>query len=224
MGPSVSNSPNSIPDSLHQPFVALLLSIADEKFFLGHRNSDWTGLGPFLEEDIAFCNIAQDEIAHAQELYKLAAAFTNPQANVIVEANRLAYARPAAERLHANMVELVDDYNWAVAVARQFFYDRYDLLRLPRLAKSTYQPLAQLAGKMLQEISFHVQHFDAWIEKLAGGTEESRRKLQLAVELLWPHALGLFVPPPDQEQLVEAGIYAGDDAQIRQEWLAAEVR
>ena len=195
MGPSVTNSPNSMPDSLHQPFVALLLSIADEKLFLGHRNSDWTGLGPFLEEDIAFCNIAQDEIAHAQELYKLAAAFTNPQADVIVEANRLAYARPATERLHANLVELADDYNWAIAIARQFFYDRYDLLRLPRLEKSSYRQLAALAGKMLQEISFHVQHFDAWIEKLAGGTEESRiRRSQAAAPPDKPTRGPIFAP------------------------------
>ena len=78
----MSNSSESVPNQLHEPFVSLLLSVADEKFFLGHRNSDWTGLGPFLEEDIAFSNIAQDEIAHAQELYKLAAAFTARAAGV----------------------------------------------------------------------------------------------------------------------------------------------
>ena len=100
----MSSSSKLVPHQLHEPFVSLLLSVADEKFFLGHRNSDWTGLGPFLEEDIAFSNIAQDEIAHAQELYKLAAVFTAPKDDLLTEANRLAYARPAEERLSARLV------------------------------------------------------------------------------------------------------------------------
>ncbi len=215
----MSNSSMSVRKELHGPFVSLLLSVADEKFFLGHRNSDWTGLGPFLEEDIAFSNIAQDEIAHAQELYKLAAAFTAPSDDTITEANRLAYARPADERLGARLVELLDDYNWAVAIARQFFYDHYDLVRLPCLQKSSYQPLAELAGKMILEIQFHVAHFDGWISKLAAGTDESKTKLQSAIDQLWPEVLGLFEPLADQQPLTGAGLYPCDDAALQQSWM-----
>ena len=215
----MSSCSNSIPDQLHEPFVSLLLSVADEKFFLGHCNSDWTGLGPLLEEDIAFSNIAQDEIAHAQELYKLAAAFTAPADDTITEANRLAYARPAEERLSARLVELVDDYNWAVAIARQFFYDRYDLVRLPILQQSSYQPLADLAGKMILEIQFHVAHFDGWISKLAAGTDESKTKLQSAIDQLWPEVLGLFEPLADQQPLTDAGLYPCDDVALQQAWM-----
>ncbi len=214
----MSNSSKSVPDELRQPFVRLLLSVADEKFFLGHRNSDWTGLGPFLEEDIAFSNIAQDEIAHAQELYKLAAAFTAPTDDILTETNRLAYARPIDERLGARLVELEDDYDWAVAIARQFFYDHYDLVRLPCLQKSSYQPLADLAGKMILEIQFHVAHFDGWVCKLAGGTDESKTKLQSAIDQLWPEALGLFEPITDQQSLAGAGLYPADDAALQQSW------
>ena len=214
----MSSSSKLVPDQLHEPFVSLLLSVADEKFFLGHRNSDWTGLGPFLEEDIAFSNIAQDEIAHAQELYKLAAVFTAPKDDLLTEANRLAYARPAEERLSARLVEGVDDYNWAVAIARQFFYDHYDLVRLPCLQKSSYQPLADLAGKMILEIQFHVAHFDDWVCKLAGGTDESKTKLQNAIEQLWPEALGLFEPLADQQPLTDAGLYPADDVALQQSW------
>jgi len=214
----MSISSKSVPNQLHEPFVSLLLSVADEKFFLGHCNSDWTGLGPLLEEDIAFSNIAQDEIAHAQELYKLAAAFTEPSGDTITEANRLAYARPANERLSARLVELVDDYDWAVAIARQFFYDHYDLVRLPCLQQSSYQPLADLAGKMIQEIQFHVAHFDGWVGKLAGGTDESKNKLESAIDQLWPEALGLFEPIADQQPLADAGLYPADDAALQQSW------
>ncbi len=215
----MSSRSKSVPNQLHEPFVSLLLSVADEKFFLGHRNSDWTGLGPFLEEDIAFSNIAQDEIAHAQELYKLVAAFTAPSEDTITEANRLAYARPADERLGARLVELVDDYNWAVAIARQFFYDHYDLVHLPCLQQSSYQPLAELAGKMILEIQFHVSHFDGWVCKLAAGTDESKTKLQSAIDHLWPEALGLFEPLADQQPLTDAGLYPCDDVALQQAWM-----
>ncbi len=61
----------NLPQDLKEPFADLLLSVADDKFILGHRNSDWTGLAPILEEDIAFSSLAQDEIAHAKALYEL---------------------------------------------------------------------------------------------------------------------------------------------------------
>ncbi len=216
----MATSSKTIPNELRQPMIDFLLCVADEKFFLGHRNSDWTGLGPFLEEDIAFCNIAQDEIAHAQELYKLAAALTAPDRDLTVETNRLAYARPATQRLAANVVVLVDEYDWAVAIARQFFFDHYDRVRLPGLQKSAYTPLAELAGKMILEVSFHTEHFDDWVGKLGKGTADSKTRLQQAVDKLWPEALGLFEPLPDQAQLVSAGIAPGEPDELCREWLA----
>ena len=56
---------DNLPENLKQPMIDLLLAVADDKLMLGHRNSDWTGLGPILEEDIAFSSLAQDDIAHA---------------------------------------------------------------------------------------------------------------------------------------------------------------
>ncbi len=207
-----------IPDNLRPALVRLLLSIADDKLILGHRNGDWTGLGPFLEEDIAFSNIAQDEIAHAQELYKLAAGLTSPGDDVVVQANRLAYTRGAAERWHANLVELADDYDWALAIARQFFFDHFDGVRLPRLQQSCFAPLADLAAKMIQEVTFHKDHFDGWMVRLGQGTDESRARVQAAVDVLWPHAGGLFEPVAGQPDLAAAGLYPGDDRAQRAAW------
>ena len=66
---------------MNDAFRDLLLSIADDKLILGHRNSDWTGLGPILEEDIAFSALAQDDIAHALALYEVIAARTDTTAD-----------------------------------------------------------------------------------------------------------------------------------------------
>src|SRR5574337_462646 len=136
---------NIVPEELRSTLQELLLSVADDKFLLGHRNADWTGLAPILEEDIAFSALAQDDLAHAQALYELVTELTGD------EPNRLAYGRRPEEYRCAALVECEDDFDWAVALVRQFFCGHFDLLRLTRLANSCYKPLRVLAGRLLAE-------------------------------------------------------------------------
>ena len=131
-----------LAENLKAPLVELLLSVADDKLMLGHRNSDWTGLGPILEEDIAFSSLAQDEIAHAQILYELASEFDGRSTDV------LAFGRDPTQFRCAEIVELPDDFDWAFALCRQFFCDHYDALRLGRMARSSYAPLAAIAARL----------------------------------------------------------------------------
>ena len=71
--------------------VDLLLALADDELILGWRNSEWTGIAPFLEEDVAFSSIAQNEIGHARALYELAAR------ELGTDADALAFDRPLEE-------------------------------------------------------------------------------------------------------------------------------
>ncbi|HLJ93659.1 MAG TPA: Phenylacetic acid catabolic protein, partial [Gemmataceae bacterium] len=100
---------------LKRPLVELLLSVADDKFMLGHRNADWTGLAPILEEDIAFSALAQDEIAHASALYEMVAQLQD------TKPDRLAFGRRPEEYRCAAIVELSDGFDWAKALCRNFF-------------------------------------------------------------------------------------------------------
>ena len=104
-----------LTDDLRQPLAQLLLSVADDKFLLGHRNADWTGLAPILEEDIAFSSLAQDELSHATALYQLAAELLG------TTADKLAFGRKPEEYRCAQLVELSDEFNWATALCRNFF-------------------------------------------------------------------------------------------------------
>src|SRR5688572_30079963 len=114
------NPMDQLPDDLKQPLADLLLSVADDKFILGHRNADWTGLAPILEEDIAFSALAQDEIAHAAALYEMVAQLRG------TTADRLAYGRKPDEYRCCALVELSDAFNWATALCRNFFCDHFD--------------------------------------------------------------------------------------------------
>src|SRR6185503_7816753 len=111
------------PEKLKQALAQLVLSVADDKLILGHRNSDWTGLGPILEEDIAFSHLAQDEMAHAQALYQFAGELLGKSAD------ELAFGRTIDQYRCAHIVEVPDDFNWATALARKFFCDHFDLHR-----------------------------------------------------------------------------------------------
>ena len=203
---------NSLQDNLKQPLTDLLLAVADDKLMLGHRNSDWTGLGPILEEDIAFSSMAQDEIAHAQALYEIVSPF------VAKTPDQLAYGRSPEEYRCAQIVEIPDEFDWAVAIARQFFCDHFDYLRLGRLAQSSYKPLADLAKRLVAEERVHVEHVDAWIVRLGRGGDESKQRLQAALDQLSPMAPMLFEPVDQEAELIGAGLYPQAEKDMFQAW------
>ena len=201
-----------IEEKLRGPLVGLLLALADDKLVLGHRNSDWTGLAPILEEDIAFSSLAQDEIAHAQAVYGLVADLVGGRGDDV------AFGRRPAEFRSAAIVELPDDFDWAFAICRQFFCDHCDRLRLRRMAGSSYPPLAALAARMAAEEQVHVEHADAWIRRLGSGTDESRQRMQSALGRLAGVAGGLFEPVEGQPELESAGLYPPAEIDTREQW------
>jgi ring-1,2-phenylacetyl-CoA epoxidase subunit PaaC len=203
---------DQVPANHKRALAELLLTVADDKFILGHRNADWTGLAPILEEDIAYSSMAQDEIAHASAFYDMAANLLG------TTANRLAYGRQAAEYRSAEITELSDEFDWAVALARSFYCDHFDRLRLGRLAKSSYRPLAQLAGRLTAEEQIHVDHVDSWLRRLGRGTEESRTRMEGALTRLAEPAVTLFETNDAILETETGSYYPGDEPSMFEEW------
>lgn len=180
--------------------VELLCQLADDELVIGHRDSEWLGLAPHIEEDIAFGSIAQDEVGHATAFYRLAEDLG------LGRADDLAFLRPAAERRNAVLLErpngagtyLQDPaFDWGYTVARRLAYDLFDAVRLEVLASSSaYTPLAQLAAKIRREERYHLLHHVTWFKRLAEGTAESRRRLVAGIEQTFLDAGGLFVMMP----------------------------
>ena len=161
----------------------LLLEIADDELILGWRNSEWTGIAPLLEEDVAFSSIAQNEIGHARALYELAAR------ELGTDADALAFDRPVAEYRCAPLVEL-RRLEWARTIARHWLYETADAIRLESLASSDDPEIAGLAEKMQREEVYHRLHAEMWVDRLLASAERSR--LEEAVDELWPYALGVL--------------------------------
>jgi ring-1,2-phenylacetyl-CoA epoxidase subunit PaaC len=160
-----------------------LLTLADDELVLGWRDSEWTGIAPFLEEDVAFSSIAQTEIGHARAWYELAAAElgTDPDA--------LAFDRDPEEYQCAPLVELRLVGDWAKTIARRRLYELADAIRIEALARAERADVAGLAAKIEREEAYHRMHAEMWAERLRG-----EQRFEDAIAFLWPYALGLLEP------------------------------
>ncbi len=152
-----------------------LLELADDELILGWRNSEWTGIAPLLEEDVAFSSIAQNEIGHARALYELAAR------ELGTTADELAFDRPPDEYRCSRLVELRLVPDWAATIARQVLYEDSDERRLAALKDSGDAELAGLAAKIDREEAYHRMHAQMWRERLAGD-----ERFEAALEELRP--------------------------------------
>jgi ring-1,2-phenylacetyl-CoA epoxidase subunit PaaC len=138
-----------------------LLEIADDELILGWRDSEWTGIAPFLEEDVAFSSIAQNEIGHARALYELVA----PERGAT--ADELAFDRSPDEYSCSRIVEL-RLLDWEKTIARHVLYEEADAARLDRLKQSDKPEIAGLAAKIDREEAYHRMHAQMWHERLQG--------------------------------------------------------
>ncbi|HEX7172444.1 MAG TPA: 1,2-phenylacetyl-CoA epoxidase subunit PaaC [Candidatus Limnocylindria bacterium] len=191
----------------------LLLAVADDEFVIGFWDSEWTGIAPMLEEDVATSSIAQDEIGHARALYELLAEVTDD------DADRIAYGREPDAYRHAALLNHRRG-DWAFSVARRYLYETADAVRLAALAGSSHEPLAQLAAKMRREETYHRLHADAWLRRLADGPPDVRERLAQALRQLWADAQQLFTPLAGEAALVAAGILPEPMSTMHAAWTA----
>jgi ring-1,2-phenylacetyl-CoA epoxidase subunit PaaC len=162
----------------------LLLGLADDELILGWRDSEWTGIAPMLEEDVAFSSIAQNEIGHARAVYELLSD----------DADALAFDRRPDEYRCAPLVEL-HLLDWGRTIARRCLYEAADEIRVTALMGDDDARVAGLAAKINREEAYHRMHAEMWRERLA-----ETPQFRAAVDELWPYALGVL-PPAQRDEL-----------------------
>ena len=192
-----------------QALASYLIAMGDDELILGHRDSEWTGHAPILEEDIAFANVALDEIGHARLWYELAADLMG--ADRARYPDQQVYFRPAADFRCLQLVELPKG-DWAFSMVRQYLFDAFKQHRLTGLLGSKHQPLADVAARIRTEELYHLRHTRAWVPRLGLGTEESCARMQAALDELWPYSQALGAPLPGELELLEAGLVPGSSS------------
>jgi ring-1,2-phenylacetyl-CoA epoxidase subunit PaaC len=166
------------------------LRLGDDALILAQRLGHWISRAPELEEDVALGNIGLDQLGHARSFLSYAGAALGGEGTVKSE-DDLAYFRREPEFRSAHLFEQPNG-DFAVTIARQFVvsYYQYELYR--RLTESTDATLAAISAKAVKEVDYHRDHSAQWILRLAGGTDESRRRITHGLKLVWPYVAELF--------------------------------
>ncbi|RCW94107.1 1,2-phenylacetyl-CoA epoxidase subunit PaaC [Winogradskyella arenosi] len=178
-----------------------ILGIADNSLILGQRLGELTGHEPSLETDIACTNISLDLFGQVRSYFQYAAKIAGDQRTE----DDIAMLRKEREYVNVLLVEQ-PNRNFAYTMARQFLFDVYHLLFLQELQKSKDLTLAAIANKSIKEVSYHLRFSTDWIKRLGDGTEESKAKMQDAIDSLWTYTDELFHQTEADKVMVQEGI------------------
>jgi len=190
-----------------------LYKMADDLLILGHRNSEWTAMGPMLEEDIAFSSMAQDKLGQSLALYQLLNQLGENDPDTV------AFTRNAPQFHNCQLNELpIGEYDFSLV--RHFLFDNAELIRYEQLIQSSYEPLTKLARKFRGELKYHKFHADTFLMKLGNGTDDSKARMQKSLTDSWNLALGIFEKSEYEQQLIDDGVWIGEAA-LQDLWLDA---
>jgi ring-1,2-phenylacetyl-CoA epoxidase subunit PaaC len=222
--------------------IQYTLHLADDSLILGHRNSEWTGHGPILEQDIALSNIALDLIGQARNFYQYAAELINagqagssagtPELTDAsshrttltlsdvppgqVTEDQLAYLRDGWDFRNCLLVEQSNG-DWAKTILRQFFFSAYQTALYERLAQGRDKTLAAIAAKSHKEGIYHLRWSSEWVIRLGDGTEESHTRMNNALDDLWKFTGELHTAAPYELETAAKGI-SPDLSALRPLW------
>jgi ring-1,2-phenylacetyl-CoA epoxidase subunit PaaC len=189
-----------------------LLRLGDNTLILSQRLGEWCGHGPVLEEDIALTNVALDLLGQARMWLGYAGEIGG------CDDDQLAFLRDAGEFRNVLLVEQPNG-DFAHTMTRQFFFDAWHHLLLEKLSGSADERIRGIAAKALKEVTYHLRRSADWVIRLGDGTEESRTRMQRAVDHLWMYTGELFEMDAVEEEIMQAWIGC-DLAGLRAPWMA----
>lgn len=182
------------------------MRLGDDALILSQQLGWWISRAPELEEDVALGNIALDLLGHARSLLHYAGSADGRTED------DLAYWRDEREFRCAWLFEQPNG-DFAHTIVRQLFAGLYFEALYVRLSDSTDPTLAAIAAKAVKEVAYHVDHAEQWMLRLALGTDESRRRVTVALADLWPYLDELF---RDDELVVALGDAAALPSSLRE--------
>ena len=185
-------------DALNPAIFEFVTRLGDDRLILGHKLSEWCGHAPILEEDLALSNIALDLIGQASSFLKYAGEIEGLGRSE----DDLAYKRIENEFRNSLLSEQPNG-DFAVSIAKQFFFDTFAYYLFSELINSTEEKLAALAAKSLKEITYHLRHSSQWVIRLGDGTDESHQRMQTAINDLWMFTGDLFAQSDYDNILIE---------------------
>ena len=188
------------------------LMLGDDALVYSQRLAEWVSNAPELEEEVALANTALDLLGQARVLLGRAAHL---EGNGLDE-DRLAYWRTDAEFRNVALAELGNNGDFGKAIAQLLVFSSWRLALLHKLRDSADPVLAAVADKGVKELAYHRDYAARWALRLGDGTDESHRRMQAALDWVWPRVEELYGTSDVERRLVAAGV-AVDPAETRAE-------
>ncbi|WP_406056533.1 1,2-phenylacetyl-CoA epoxidase subunit PaaC [Kribbella sp. NBC_00889] len=185
------------------------LRLGDDALISAQRTAEWIAAAPQLEEDVALGNIGLDQLGQARSLLQYAGTVEGAGRSE----DDLAYLRDERDFLNLQMCELPNG-DFAYAMARLLYFATYQHLLYDELRGCDDEQLAGVAGKAVKEVAHHVDHATQWVLRLGDGTEESHRRMEQALDALWPYTAEMF----ESDELVRRLTVAVDPGTLQDEW------
>jgi len=195
-------STTSLSEGSHQ----FILALADDEHLMGQRHTEWIGIAPFLEEDLAFASIGQDELGHAAMLYELLAG----------DVDGIALHRDPGDYRSCWFVEHACP-DWSDAMVRHWLYDAAEPLRWAMFEQSRLPEMRAIGERATREETFHLRHADALLDALLAN-DGARAKLSTSLQMLAPLALGMFEAPPGEDVALDDGLISVPLASLVPDW------
>ncbi|ASK61953.1 phenylacetate-CoA oxygenase subunit PaaI [Virgibacillus phasianinus] len=199
----------------------LLYQLADDDFITSFRGSEWLGLAPHIEEDVAYSSITQNTMGHAVLFYDLLEELGAGKADV------LAHERPPKERRNGIYLEKKNGegsyleepyYDWALTVVRNYLYETFKKTKLEAVATSSYQPLAMVAQKVLMEQTYHLAHWKMWLKQLQGSNDDARKRIQSRIKEAWNEFQDVLELGSESQSMEQFNLITGEQI-VKERWL-----
>lgn len=219
----MSNVESVLTEQQKQAVSNLIFQLADDDFLFSYRSSEWLGLAPHIEEDVASSSITQDTMGHALMYYKLLEDLGYGKED------DLAHLRPANERKNSILTERVNGegvymetpkYDWAFHVVRSYFYTQAKKAKVDSLCESAYEPLAESARIIRTEIYYHRLHWETWFKQLLSSTDVAKEKMNNAIEKVIADFGDMFSFGNDK-QGIEDNKYIATEEELKERWIAS---
>ncbi|EBA00201.1 1,2-phenylacetyl-CoA epoxidase subunit PaaC [Marinobacter sp. ELB17] len=189
-----------------------LLRLADSDMILSQRLCELCGKAPAIEEEMAIMNVGLDLVGQARNWYEYAAELIDDGR----DADKLCFLRDALDYRNLLLVEQPNE-DYAVTMARQFFFDVWHYFILKNLVNASDERIANIAAKAVKEATYHLRRSSEWVKRMGDGTEESHRRIQEAFDLLWRFTGELVTPDETDHAMFKAGI-GPDPEKLKQDW------
>ncbi|GIO23631.1 1,2-phenylacetyl-CoA epoxidase subunit PaaC [Oceanobacillus sp. J11TS1] len=199
----------------------LIYQLADDNFIHSYRGSEWLGLAPHIEEDVAFSSINQDTMGHASMYFELLETLGEGSVD------ELSHNRKPKDFRNAIILEEANgsgtyldqpEYDWAFTVIRHLFFGVLKEIRLESLNQSSYEPLIHTSRKIQTEQYYHLMHWKTWFTQLMLSTQEARDKMEQAISRVWRDFGGVISLGKYGKEISDLKLIASED-ELRSEWL-----